>query len=747
MHSRDAVLLALLVVAAMCAACARSGTALPDVPQPGTAQPVAAAISLPPPAELDKLASAGPNDSWRFTWGEDFWQSVPYNLVVAGTGATFQPQWSAPGNLTLGDAAYCIYTIGPMTGYTGPKTIRYGWNSAPVDWNNFYTAVANFTANRWDWFKPSSSSQITIIAWGPPYLSPSGWTYIAVVLLGTDEANLKWVVGGQTLVYELGLQSNLNNDPTQNLAPLTVNFHTYSVVVGADVAGYDWDFNGDGTYEIDGASSPDAQYIYPNPGLYTCTVRIHTTDGVAATDSLTFTAVDPANTGPVADLSADVVQGDAPLVVTLDASGSTDDGYIARHEWDLDNNGDFEYDTGVTPTLQHVFARRGVQAVILRVTDNDFATDTDSLFILCNTGWRTTVIDSGLVIAGSGDPPLSMTVTGGGASARACLAYYDYGQNDLYFARATAEDGSTWGPPVAPVNNADTVGMGVSMVTTQDTPLIAYGKRQAGSYDLMVVLAQNQSGSAWFLPTAIDNARDIGARNSLGLAGSTPILFSVENPDHSGNNVLLYYRAKNSFGTVWDAPVTVGVAPGGYMEGLDAGYSGGFHPYVSVAMPDGNTGYGSYSASDSLGSDWDFFDRISTSSFSATSTVIAGGYPAIAAGRTGQLGSLEYLHADDLDGKSWTLAPQVLADNGLGGNPSMSIVGGTPAIAYASFWNSDLWYLHATNATGTAWAEPHKVDSLAGVGGYCALASVNNQPVICYYDVVSQELRCAWWQN
>jgi hypothetical protein len=39
------------------------------------------------------------------------------------------------------------------------------------------------------------------------------------------------------------------------------------------------------------------------------------------------------------------------------------------------------------------------------------------------------------------------------------------------------------------------------------------------------------------------------------------------------------------------------------------------------------------------------------------------------------------------------------------------------------------------------------VDSLAGVGGYCALASVNNKPVICYYDVVSQELRCAWWQN
>jgi hypothetical protein len=36
-------------------------------------------------------------------------------------------------------------------------------------------------------------------------------------------------------------------------------------------------------------------------------------------------------------------------VVTLDASGSTDDGTIAGYTWDLDGNGSYETDTAGSP--------------------------------------------------------------------------------------------------------------------------------------------------------------------------------------------------------------------------------------------------------------------------------------------------------------------------------------------------------------------------------------------------------------
>src|SRR4051794_10889245 len=45
--------------------------------------------------------------------------------------------------------------------------------------------------------------------------------------------------------------------------------------------------------------------------------------------------------------------GDA---VAFDASGTTDDGTIAKYEWDLDGNGTFETDTGTTSSTSKTYA-------------------------------------------------------------------------------------------------------------------------------------------------------------------------------------------------------------------------------------------------------------------------------------------------------------------------------------------------------------------------------------------------------
>jgi len=61
--------------------------------------------------------------------------------------------------------------------------------------------------------------------------------------------------------------------------------------------------------------------------------------------------------------------------ITLDASGSSDlDGTITLYEWDIDNDGIYDY-SSTLPTQSHIYAQQGTYTIKLRVTDNLGATD------------------------------------------------------------------------------------------------------------------------------------------------------------------------------------------------------------------------------------------------------------------------------------------------------------------------------------------------------------------------------------
>jgi PKD repeat protein len=75
---------------------------------------------------------------------------------------------------------------------------------------------------------------------------------------------------------------------------------------------------------------------------------------------------------PVASFTATPLSGDAPLVVGLDASGSSDaDGSIVSWDWDLGNG-----NSGSGETASYTFNTPGTYTVTLTVTDNDGDTDT-----------------------------------------------------------------------------------------------------------------------------------------------------------------------------------------------------------------------------------------------------------------------------------------------------------------------------------------------------------------------------------
>lgn len=111
--------------------------------------------------------------------------------------------------------------------------------------------------------------------------------------------------------------------------------------------------------------------------------------------------------GPTASFSITPVNPSAGTLITFDASGSRDDGPIARYEWDFQDDGSVDA-TGVMAQFSYTSA--GVVRVRLRVTDADGATDeatrsltigsagqtatfTDATF--ADTDWTTSVYQNG----------------------------------------------------------------------------------------------------------------------------------------------------------------------------------------------------------------------------------------------------------------------------------------------------------------------------------------------------------------
>lgn len=87
------------------------------------------------------------------------------------------------------------------------------------------------------------------------------------------------------------------------------------------------------------------------------------------------------NQPPVAVLIATPQNGDAPLTVSFDASGSSDpDGNIVKYEFDFEGDGNF-VDNGTNPLASWTYNVVDSFTAVLRVTDDQGATDMDSVAI------------------------------------------------------------------------------------------------------------------------------------------------------------------------------------------------------------------------------------------------------------------------------------------------------------------------------------------------------------------------------
>lgn len=167
--------------------------------------------------------------------------------------------------------------------------------------------------------------------------------------------------------------------PLSGAAPLPVSFDaSASSDSDGSIAAYVWIFGDGGT-----ASGRTAAHTYAVAGTYRAQLTVTDNDGATASASRDIsvtsgTTPPPANQAPTAAFTASPLSGTAPLLVSFDASGSTDpDGSIATYAW---NFGDGVSGTG--RTASHTYAVVGTFTARLTVTDDDGATASASRDIL-----------------------------------------------------------------------------------------------------------------------------------------------------------------------------------------------------------------------------------------------------------------------------------------------------------------------------------------------------------------------------
>jgi hypothetical protein len=212
--------------------------------------------------------------------------------------------------------------------------------------------------------------------------------------VGTYQIHLRVTDGGNKkdiVVHPLTVhappKAQLVPDKTIALIGQQVNYNgAGSSDDNGAIAKYEWDLDGDGTYETNSGTTPAASTSYTTIGTKSVKLRvtdIHGATGTAAVNVLVHRAPTAAFT--IAPNPAVVDQA-----VTFDGSTSSDDDPIAKYEWDLDGDGTFETDTLAVATATKTYTTPGAVTVKLRTTDDHGVQDVVSHQLTVNPKPTTT---------------------------------------------------------------------------------------------------------------------------------------------------------------------------------------------------------------------------------------------------------------------------------------------------------------------------------------------------------------------
>ena len=133
---------------------------------------------------------------------------------------------------------------------------------------------------------------------------------------------------------------------------------------------------GDGNSNARDSPPSITYHKYSNPGVYTISLEVcH-----YGTCSSTQKTLAVANQPPTADAGENASTKVNHLVL-LNGSGTDPDGSIVLYEWDFNGDGKYDWSSTTTGITYYNYTKTGTYRAVLRVTDNNSATDTDSVII------------------------------------------------------------------------------------------------------------------------------------------------------------------------------------------------------------------------------------------------------------------------------------------------------------------------------------------------------------------------------
>jgi len=175
------------------------------------------------------------------------------------------------------------------------------------------------------------------------------------------------------------LQVYIGLSKTTGNAPMPVNMWA-NVKGGKGPYYYRWDVNGDGLWDYGGIGVSEVGIHYASAGLYHILLEVEDSLGQAYR-ATGLVQVKPS--GPAASPAAIPGVGVAPIMVTLDGSGSYDiDGDVVYWEWDFESDGVWDYESDTSGVTTAVYELPGTYNASLRVTDDDELTDIASVQII-----------------------------------------------------------------------------------------------------------------------------------------------------------------------------------------------------------------------------------------------------------------------------------------------------------------------------------------------------------------------------
>ena len=212
----------------------------------------------------------------------------------------------------------------------------------------------------------------------PTHIFPNKGTYL-VTLVVTYETGASAVKTNRLIVLNSPPIADFTFTPAEPKVGDSVTFAADgSSDPDGSIASYAWDFDGNGTFDIQGGpSARTVVHTFDRDGNYNVTLRVTDNEGKSSDKTL---RVPVSWSVPVADFTIDPATPKVGEAVTFDASSSTDadgDGSIVSYEWDFDGNGTID---GNGKTINRVFVTAGTANVILAITDDTGLTNAKSVF-------------------------------------------------------------------------------------------------------------------------------------------------------------------------------------------------------------------------------------------------------------------------------------------------------------------------------------------------------------------------------